>query len=66
MTIQTAYKSDKAMEKALASYEEILTHWPVPYENHVVETTFGKTYMIVSGAQEAKPLRRWRKFYNVY
>jgi len=56
MTTQTAYKSDKAREKALASYEEILTQWPVPYENRVVETTFGETYMIVSGAQEAKPL----------
>ncbi|KTC74848.1 putative carboxylesterase nap [Legionella birminghamensis] len=56
MTTQTAYKSDKARVKALASYAEILTQWPVPYEDHVVETSFGETYMIVSGAQEAKPL----------
>lgn len=56
MTTQSAYKSDKARKKALASYEEILTQWPVPYENRVVETTFGETYLIVSGAQEAKPL----------
>src|ERR1700733_10414074 len=56
MTTQTAYKSDKAREKALASYEEILTHWPVPYENRIVETNFGKTYMIVCGSHEAKPL----------
>lgn len=56
MKTQTAYKSDKAREKALASYEETLTQWHVPYENRVVETTFGETYMIVSGAQEAKPL----------
>lgn len=56
MSTQSAYKSDKAREKALASYEEILTQWPVPYENRVVETTFGETYMIVSGDQEAKPL----------
>jgi len=56
MKTQTAYKSDKAREKALASYEEILTQWPIPYENRVVETTFGETYIIVSGAQEAKPL----------
>jgi len=33
MTTQSAYKSDKARKKALASYEEILTQWPpVPYE----------------------------------
>ena len=47
MTAQTAYKSDKAREKALASYEETLTQWPIPYENRVVETTFGETYMIL-------------------
>lgn len=41
MTAQTVYKSDKAREKALVSYEEILTQWPVSYENRVVETTFG-------------------------
>ncbi|MBA3537270.1 MAG: alpha/beta fold hydrolase [Tatlockia sp.] len=56
MTTQTAYKSEKAREKALASYEKILAQWPVPYENRIVETTFGETYMIVSGASEAKPL----------
>lgn len=56
MTTQTAYKSDKAREKALTSYEEILAHWPVPYENRIVETNFGKTYMIVCGSHEAKPL----------
>lgn len=56
MTTQTAYKSDKAKKNALAFYEEALTQWPVPYESQVVETTFGETYLIVSGAQEAKSL----------
>lgn len=56
MITQTAYKSDKAREKALASYEKTLTQWPVPYENRVVETTFGETYIIVSGDHESKPL----------
>lgn len=56
MTTQTAYKSDKAREKALVSYEEILVNWPVPYENHMVETNFGKTHVMVCGSPEAKPL----------
>ncbi len=56
MTTQTAYKSEKAKQKALASYEKTLTQWPVPYENCVIETTFGETYMIISGDKESKPL----------
>lgn len=56
MTTQTAYKSDKVKEKALKSYEEMLAHWPVSYENRIVETSFGKTYLIVCGSPEAKPL----------
>ena len=56
MTTQTAYKSDKARKKALASYEESMSQWPIPYENRVVETTFGETHVIVSGSQETKPL----------
>ncbi len=56
MTTQTAYKSDKARDNALASYEEILTQWPVSYKNRLVETTFGETYIIVSGDPESKPL----------
>ena len=56
MTTQTAYKSDKAREKALASYANILDHWPVPYEERMVTTNFGETYTIVSGSQGATPL----------
>jgi len=56
MTTQTAYKSDKAREKALASYENSLAHWPVPYENRLVTTRFGITHIIVSGSNESKPL----------
>lgn len=56
MKTQTAYKSDKARDKALATYEEILSQWPIPYEELVVETSYRETYMIVSGSKESKPL----------
>jgi pimeloyl-ACP methyl ester carboxylesterase len=56
MTIQTAYKSNKARDKALTSYENILNHWPVFYEQHMVTTSFGETCIMVSGSQGAKPL----------
>ena len=53
---ETAYKSNKTREKALASYNNILTHWPVAYENHVVLTSFGETNIMISGITGAKPL----------
>jgi pimeloyl-ACP methyl ester carboxylesterase len=56
MTTQAAYKSDKAREKALASYQEILAHWPVPYEERIVTTSFGETYVLISGSEMAEPL----------
>ncbi len=56
MTTQTAYKSDHAKKKALQIYEETLTQWPVSYEDRTVETTFGETYVLISGVKEAKPL----------
>ncbi|MCX7121752.1 MAG: alpha/beta hydrolase [Gammaproteobacteria bacterium] len=56
MTIQTAYKSDKAREKALASYENILSEWPVSYENRLIMTSFGETNIMITGIPNAKPL----------
>ncbi len=56
MIIQSAYKSDKAREKAIASYDDFLTRWPVPYRTQNVMTGFGETYIIISGPPQAKPL----------
>lgn len=56
MTTQSAYKSVKDQKKALAAYDNILSNWPVPYENRMVTTSFGETYILVSGSPENKPL----------
>ena len=56
MITQTAYKSNKTRDKALTIYENILNHWPVFYEQRMVTTSFGETYIMVSGSQGAKPL----------
>lgn len=56
MPTQTAYKSDKARDKALTCYENILNHWPVVYEQRVITTSFGETYCMVSGSRGAKSL----------
>lgn len=51
-----AYKSPKAERKALDSYDKILTHWPCAYEDFFVKTSFGDTYVMLSGSQGSKPL----------
>lgn len=56
MINQTAYKSDKAREKALTCYENILSEWPVLFENCRIMTSFGETNVMVSGISNAKPL----------
>lgn len=52
----SAYKSNKAREKAIAVYDNILMYWPVPYQARYVDTNFGTTHIIVSGSPQAKPL----------
>jgi len=56
MTIQSAYKSLKAYGNSMASYDDFLTRWPIPYKAQVLMTSFGKTHVIVSGSPQAKPL----------
>jgi len=56
MTKQTAYKSKNAQNIAITSYENILKHWPVPFEQRLINTSFGETYIMISGSQGNKPL----------
>ncbi len=56
MKVQSAYKSSKDKERALASYESFLSQWPVPYQARLINTSFGETHIIVSGSPQAKPL----------
>lgn len=56
MAIQSAYKSNKAREKTMASYDDFLTRWPIPYQTRMLMTSFGETHIIISGSPESKPL----------
>lgn len=56
MTIESAYKSEKVKKLALASYDNILKNWPIPYTERVIETSFGNTFVMVSGDENSKPL----------
>lgn len=39
-----------------AAYENAMRHWPVPYDDILVSTTFGNTHVVVSGPLDADPL----------
>lgn len=50
------FKTPEAKEQFLAAYQDILSRWPVPYEEMDIATRFGKTNMIASGPRQAPPL----------
>ena len=56
MAVVSQYKSEKARDKAFASYDSGLAHWPVPCETRFVETRFGATHLIASGPADAPPV----------
>lgn len=47
------FKSERARERYLARYELRAKAWPVPSEERVVPTSFGQTFVRVSGPPEA-------------
>jgi len=56
MKNSTAYKSQKARDKTLVSYDEFLQYWPVPYQSQYIFTSFGETHVLISGSTTSKPL----------
>ncbi|GAB5400571.1 MAG: carboxylesterase [Aureisphaera sp.] len=50
------FKSEKAKEKYLAFYDEHARLWPVPSENKYIETSYGQTYVRISGPEDKPPL----------
>lgn len=50
------FKSPAGEAKNIAAYDDVLKHWPIPYEELDLPTRFGTTHIIVSGSIEAKPL----------
>ena len=50
------FRSEKAQEKYLALYDERAKNWPVASETRLVETSFGTTFVRVSGPAEGPPL----------
>jgi uncharacterized protein YhfF/pimeloyl-ACP methyl ester carboxylesterase len=50
------FRSAKAKEEYLAFYDRRAKQWPVASESRMVETSFGQTFVRISGAVEAQPL----------
>ena len=51
-----AIKSDEVRAKYLAAYDAQLRHGPSVHEVRFVQTGFGRTHVVVSGAADAPPL----------
>jgi pimeloyl-ACP methyl ester carboxylesterase len=56
MSPHTAFKSKLAKKKIISSYDKILSNWPIHYEERIVKTSFGDTYVIISGMGNTRPL----------
>ena len=50
------YKSEQAKKIAYASYDKAMDLWDIEYTEDFVETSYGKTHIILSGDTNAKPL----------
>ena len=50
------WSTARAAEAYRASYASSLELWPIPFESRLVETPFGRTHVIVSGAERGDPV----------
>lgn len=50
------FRGPRQRARFIAKYETIIDGWPVPCEEHDVETTFGSTHVVASGSPSAPPL----------
>lgn len=50
------FRSDVARARYLAVYDERAKAWPVPSATRLVDTSFGRTFVRVSGPEDAPPL----------
>lgn len=50
------FRSERARERFLALYAERESKWPVPFETIMVETSYGSTYVRISGPENGPVL----------
>ena len=56
MTPYHPFRSEKAKQRYLAFYDEIAKDWPVESETRMINTSYGQTYVRISGPVDAPPL----------
>lgn len=52
----TAFRSPRARQAVLASYDRILGQWQTPYDERDLSTSFGTTHVIEAGNVDAPPI----------
>lgn len=50
------FNSNDNKEKFLEAYNDIMKDWKVQYEDVWVDTSYGKTHVVISGPKDGKPL----------
>lgn len=50
------FKSHDAKEKYLKLYDQVAKSWPVPSETKMVDMSYGKTFVRISGPTDVPPL----------
>ncbi len=50
------FRSAEAKAKYLALYDEAAKDWPIPSEGRMVDTSYGQTFVRISGPVDAPPL----------
>ena len=55
-TYLPVYTSPDGQAHVLAAYQSVLDHWPVPYTEMDIATSFGMTHVVASGPPNAPPL----------
>lgn len=56
LTPHHPFRSAQAKDRYLQFYESMEKHWPIASESRMVDTSYGRTFVRVSGPAEAPPL----------
>jgi pimeloyl-ACP methyl ester carboxylesterase len=56
MALKPVFKSAEGREKILSRYRSLIARLPVPYKESMVATSFGETYLLEAGREEAPPV----------
>lgn len=50
------FRNGEARDRLMEIYDELLTRWPVPFEEMDLETSYGTVHVIASGPANAEPI----------